>query len=509
MAQIVVAELQAYDPALPGVRTLHFATQGYTTGATDSPAHTYYDGRIQQPANVQRVCFADGKTFGKSQIGYGELVLVNNDGGLDYLLDYSFAGRPITIRLGTMLPNQIAPTWVTVLRGTMEQAQFSWQKVTVRVRDRQLDIAQPLQQTRYAGTGTSVEGGDNIVGKPKPLVFGRVLNATPTQTDPTRRIYQVSANQLVSLDAVYDRGAALTAGAAYASQADMEATAPSANQYRVWNSASGCYIRLGSAPNGTVTVDATQGATRTVGQLYSAILQAAGISSSDISSSDIAAIDAAAPYEVGVYASSQSEYTPIQLLDTLCASVGAWYGADATGVFRIGQIALPTGTAVGTITATDIIKIERVASRDAGVGIPAWKVKLGYQRVWTVQNDLTSNVSDARKQFVAEEYRRIEVSDSAVKTANLLSPEIAFDTVLNSKTDATAEANRRLTLYKARRDVYEVTVRVDAALASVLDLGRIITLQINRFGMSAGKKFLVIGIRTNLRGYQFDLTLWG
>lgn len=509
MAQIIAVEMDAYDPQLPGVRTLYFATQSFVSGPSDSPANTYYDGRIQQPASVQRTCFSDGRTFGRSQIGFGEMVLINNDGALDGLLNYSYSGRRILIRLGTIMPNQSSPTWVTVLRGTMEQAQFSWQRVTVRVRDRMLDIAQPLQQTRYAGTGTSLEGGDNIVGKPKPLVFGKVLNIVPTMTDESRGIYQISDNQLVSVDAVYDRGSTLTAGAAYTSQADMENNAPAANQYRTWNTAAGCYIRLGSAPVGTITVDAAQGASRTVGNLYSAILQRAGVSGSDISSADITALNAAVSYETGVFAGSEQEYTAIQLLDELCASVGAWYGADATGVFRIGQIVLPTGSAVGTITATDIIRIERVASRDPGVGIPAWKVKLGYQKVYTVQTDLGSAVSNARKQFVGERYRRIEVSDSAVKTANLLSPEIEFDTVLTSKTDATAEANRRLTIYKSRRDVYQATVRVDAALASVLDLGKIVTLQVNRFGMSAGQKFLITGIRTNLRGYLFDLTLWG
>lgn len=111
--------------------------------------------------------------------------------------------------------------------------------------------------------------------------------------------------------------------------------------------------------------------------------------------------------------------------------------------------------------------------------------------------------------FLASEYRRIEAINSAVKTANLLSPELTFKTVLVNKNDAVNEANRLLDIYKERRDMYEVTIRVDETLASVLDLGKIVTLQVNRFGMSAGKKFLIIGIRTNMRGYQFDLTLWG
>lgn len=480
---------------------------------------THYEGRIQQPANIVRTMFSSNATTGRSQIGFGNLVLLNNDGGLDYLLNYSFAGRPITIRLGDVQQNSNGvPNWVTLLRGTMEQAELSWQKVTIRVRDRLLDLAKPIQQTRYAGNNAlpaGLEGvADDLKGKPKPLVFGSVWNVAPPCVNTDRRIYQLHAGSAIqSVGEVYDRGAPLTTGAAYASQADMEANVPAAGQYRLWNDATaGAFIRLGSAPTGLVTCDVKRGAAisnRTVGQLFNSILLAAGIPSSDISSSDITALDAAAPYETGVYAGWQDDVTPLQLLDELCISAGAWYGVDATGIFRVGRVELPTGASVGTITATDIIKIERVASRDPGVGIPAWKVKVGYKKLYNVQTDLAATVADARKSYFSNEYRRVEASDASVKTANVLSPEMEFLTSLTSDADATTEASRLLTIYKARRDMYEVTVRVDSALASILDLGKIITMQVNRFGMSAGKKFLIIGIRNNMRGYQFDLTLWG
>lgn len=519
MAQIIVADIEAYDAALPGVRTLRYATQAYVTGPADSPAHTCYEPRIQQPANVRRDCFQQGQTFGRTQIGYGELVLVNNDGALDGLLEYSFAGRAITIKLGTVLPNSGGvPTWTTVLAGTMEQAQFSWKQVTIRVRDRQQDLARPLQQVRYAGTNAlpaGLEGvADDLKGRSKPLVFGQVFNVAPPCVNTDRRIYQVHhGSVLQSIDAVYDRGVALTAGAAYTSQAQMESTPPSAGQYRIWNDATaGCFLRLGSAPAGTVTVDATRGASaaqRTAGQLFNAILLAAGIPSGSISASDVTALDAAAAYPLGVYVPHDRDVSIIELLDQVGGSVGAYWGADVLGQFRIGRIVVPTGTAVGTLTTVEITRIDRVPSRDAGAGLPSWKVKLGYRRVYSVQADLAAGVADARKTFVASEYRRVESSDGAVLTANATSPEMEFNTLLINQADAQAEADRRLVIYKQRRDVYDVTVRVDAALAAVLDLGKVITVQLTRYGMNAGKKFLIVGLRNQMRGYQVELTLWG
>lgn len=517
MAQILTADVTVYDAALPGTRVLRFATQAYVTKATDTPAHTFYDGRIQQPANVQRSCFSKGTTVGATQIGFGDLVLVNNDGGLDVLLNYSFAGRPVEIKLGEVKPNSGGvPSWVTVIKGVMEQAEFSWDKVVVRIRDRQQDLAKPLQGNRYGGTNSLPNGLDGVagdlLGRPKPLVYGQVFNVSPTCVNTTRLIYQVNDGTLQSVDAVYDRGTALTAGAAYTSQADMETNAPAGGQYRVWISAGGSYFRLGSAASGEVTADLTQGANaaaRTVGQLYSQILTKAGVAGTDINSSDITALDALVAYPTGVWVSHREDMSALQALDILTNSVGAWFGSDASGVFRIGRIELPTGTAVGTLAGVDIVSIDRVASRDPGVGVPAWKVKLGYQKCWTPQTDLGSGVSAVRKGFVEQDYRRVEVSDSTVLTANLTSPDLTFDTVLVNQADATAEANRRLTMYKARRDMLQVRVRVDAALASVLDVGKIVTLQVSRYGLSAGKKFLITSVRTDMRGYMFDLVLWG
>lgn len=479
-------------------------------------AHQHYEGRIQQAANLERSLFQTQRTTGRSRIGYGALVLTNMDGGLDGLLDLSFVGRRITISLGTVTAS--GTTWTTVLRGTMEQAELSWQRVTIKVRDRLLDIAKPIQQTRYAGNNVLPAGLEGVAGdlkgKPKPRVFGRVWNVAPPCVNTDRRIYQIHAGSaLQSLGEVYDRGVPLTAGASYASQADMEANVPAANQYRLWNDATaGAFIRLGSAPTGLITVDAVQGApvaNRTVGQLFSAILTFAGIPVADINAADITALDAAAGYECGVYAGHKADVTPLQLLDELCASAGAWYAVDATGAFRLGRVAIPTSGSVGTLTATDILRVERVNSLDPGVGVPAWKVKVGYRRIYEVQDDLSNNVTDARKSFFQNEYRRVETSDAAVQTANLLAPEMEFLTVLSNESDANTEASRLLTLYKTRRDMYRVTVRVDAALAAVLDLGRVVTLQLPRFGLSAGKLFLIIGIETNMRNFQFDLTLWG
>ena len=514
MSQIVIANVTVYDPALLGLRTLYFSTHGFVSGAADTPASTYYEPRIEQPANIQRNCFSAGTTTGATTVGYGDMVLINADGGLDSLLDYSFGGRAIEIKIGTITPNQTVPTWITLIKGTMEQAAFSWGRVTIKVRDRQQDLLTPLQTVTYTGANVlpaGIEGvATDLKDKRKPLLYGQCRGVAPPCVNTSKLIYQISANALQSVDAVYDRGAALTAGATYASQASMEANAPFAGRYRAWL-AGGC-VRLGTSPSGTVTADATQGIgaeDRTCAQIIKAILLQGGVSAGDISSADVTALDAACDYVMGVYLEHGQETSGAALIDLVANSIGAFWGVDRLGVFRMGRIVLPTGTSVGDLSSVEILSIDRTNTSDRGAGVPAWSVSVGYGRVYAPSTDLAAAVTVAEKARMAEEYRRAIVTDAATKTANAYSPELVFDTQLMAEADAIAEATRRRALYGSRRDMLQLRVRLEATLAAAIDLGQIITVTLPRYGMSAGKKFLIVGIRTDMQNNIFDLTVWG
>lgn len=515
MSEIILIDINCHSGAAPA--TLRFSTQGYVTGASDSPAHTYYEGRVKQPGNLQRTVFDRGATFGQSKVGYGEVVLVNNDGALDQYLTYGFAGFGITIMRGVMAQNQSAPTWSTVLIGTMDSVDFSWSEVSIKVRDRQQELQKPLQATRYGGTNALPAGLDGVAtdikGSGRPILYGRVYNISPPQVNTSRKIFELSDGVIQSVDAVYDRGTALTAGAAYSSQADMETNAPGAGQYRAWLNAAGSYIRLGSEPVGAVTVDATQGAAtanRTSAQLMKQALLKGGIASGDINATDVTALDTAAAYECGYWVADGTDATGVTVLDALANSVGAFWGVDRLGKFRMAQLAAPLSVnSIGTITALDIIKVDRVRSTDQGGGVPAWQVTLNYGRMFTVQDDLAAAVPTALKSDRAEEWRAVVSNDASVKTQWPKAQELSFDTHLTTAADAATEAARRLGLYKVRRDTLQARCKLTDALAASIDLGTTIVVQLSRFGMTAGKAFLVTGIRTDLRNNTFDLTLWG
>ncbi len=511
--RIWLAEITAAIDASGTTTTLRFSSGAFCTGPAETPANAYYEPRITQPALLQRDCFDVGTTGGASRVGYGALVLANPDGGLDYLLDYGFDGRTFVLRVGE--EGAAYPSgFPVVFQGTMEQPAFTNAEVSIRLRDRQAELDKPLQSARYAGNNVlpaGLEGVESdLKGQTKPRVFGVVKNISPPCVNTARLIYQISSNAVQSVDAVYDRGAALTAGANYVSQIDMETNAPAAGTFRAWPA--GGYFRIGSTPAGMITADVTADTTanRTAAQIAKTIALAAGIAAGDITAADITALDSANSAAIALWLAPGEETTAREALDHVCASVGAWWGFDRLGKFRIVRLEAPSGTPVLELGTDDITRLERKPSDDAGRGVPAWRIKLSYEPNWTVQDsDLAGAVTDARRAWLKLAARTATAEDATVKNKHQLSPEMAFDSLLAVAADANTEAARLLTLYKTRRDRFEVRIYTTTAALNALDLGVVVRMTHARYGLSGGKLFRVIGFKTNLANNSADLTVWG
>lgn len=214
MAQdLYLCELTVYDPSIGGLTTLRYATgNGFITTGSETPASTWYDGRLQQPAAIKRDLFASGTTQGRSRVGYGDLVLLNGDGNLDTLLTYGWSGRSVIVRrgaVGAAYPGGFA----TVFSGTAEQCEVSGDTLVVKLRDRQLDLAVPLQPNKYAGNNVLPDGlegvAGDLAGKPKPFGMGKVQNLRAVCVNTAKLIYQVHDGAVTSIDAVYDSGVQL------------------------------------------------------------------------------------------------------------------------------------------------------------------------------------------------------------------------------------------------------------------------------------------------------------
>lgn len=475
------------------------SSMGYATRPSEAPGNAQYDPCLQQPGYVQRDLMV-----GAAQTSFGEVILAST-GHLDGLLDYGLDGQQILIRRG--LQDGVYPDDFPLrLVATLEQPEFAATTVRLRMRDRMALFDEPLQTARYGGSNVlpdGIDGAADLKGNPKPLVYGRVANMSPAPVNTSRLIYQAHDGALADLPAVYDRGAALSRGADYASEADMQATAPAAGQYRAWL-AGGCF-RLGSAPAGQVTCDAVEGtllADRYGGAILVRIAGRMGVTNIDMV--DAFSLDAAAPYELGVVVEAQE--SAANVMARIAASVGAWFGFDRLDYFRLGRLTAPTGTPEVEITDLSITSIERTAQ----AAVPVWRVALSYDRNATGQDtDIAGSVSADRRAWLAQEWRTATASNPAVKLQHRLSGELLRDSAIVSGVAADAEAARLLALYSQRRDTFLVAARLSAGEADLLDLGDVVRLTWPRFGMDAGRLFVVTGMRLDFGGDAVELTVWG
>ena len=474
---------------------------------------------LEQPVEITRSIYAPGTTQGQSKTGFGNLVLLALDGELDDLINLAFDGRAVIVSRGTIDATALAD-FTSVFVGTIDQAEYGVDRIVFSLRDKQALVQLPIQSTKYAGTNVlplGLEGvGGDIAGKPKPLAFGIVLNVPAPHVNTGKLIYQVHDGAVASVNAVYDRGVALTDGGTYASAADClnDGLAPAAGFYKRYPA--GGLVRLGTSPAGAVTMDVTQGASaanRTAARLFEAVLLRMGIGAGDILSADLTALDAKNSAECGVYIAAETKAADV--LDAIANTVGAWWGVDADGKYRIVRLEKPMGTPVISFTADDLIGPPvRQSTADPERGLPASRVTVRYAKNYTVQTtDLAGSVTEARRGVLAHEWREATALDASVETVHLLAASLVIDSLFATEAAAAAEASRVLALRSVQRHRFEITVPFNAE-TSIIDLGDLVGLSHARYGLAilgdeVGQLFTVLGVEPDARNGSLRLTLWG
>lgn len=513
---MIVVELQAAIDAAGTVSTFYLSTERFTTSPTDTPANISFDNRLNDAGSIGINAFSNGRTGGSTKLEVGEIKIVNPDGELDVWANYSFDGRPIVIRSGE--PTAAYPSgFSTVLSGTSDGIELSWDTVIVRLKDKQFYFDKPVLSTVFVGNNSLPNGlegtASDVGGKLKPRTIGKVFNVSPPLVNTSKLTYQVNQGAVNDISAVYDRGLALTKGADYATSALLQAAAPAASTY-ITCFAEG-YFRLGSSPAGQVTADVIQGASsanRTVAQILKQLALDSGLSSGEISSSDVTALDSANSNTVGIWLNDE-ESSFSSVMDEIAGSIGAWYGFDSLGVLRMGRLLTPSGTPVITLQDYQIQdNIERNTPKDTS--IPTYRVNVDHTKIYTIQtSDLAGAVSDATRALLATEYRTVKSEDLSILTQWKQSTPISYQTLLTSSSDASTEAARLLALYKVRRDVFSIPINLQdfstgnsGNALQILDVVRVI---LPRFGMDSGRDFRLIGYNIDMQQETCILTLWG
>lgn len=437
----------------------------------------------------------------------GEAVLDNGDRGLDWVpASCSVINRTCRIYLGPA--NGKLADFAEIFRG----ACLSWeggQEVTIRFGDLSTRLDAPIQWWTYTGDG-GIYGAAELRGKPRPLAYGRCLNVRPVLVDPVKLIYQVHERQVLAIDAVYDRGKALTPGA---DAADLWTGSTTWGSYRTCL-AQGLF-QLGSPPAGAdparnitadVRGDAVGGYVDTVPAIAARVSNRVTGGTPSVDVSALAGLTG----EAGVYIQDEVSTTGRQVVDALLRGVGAHKFCLRSGVLRCLRFAAPDpAAAVASFTALDVIEIREIPLPDS-VWPPPTTRRVGYARNWTVQTDadLITGITEVRRLVLKESYQTVTATDQNM--AVRYQKRIEAPTV-ESHLIAETSANEVLTYLTGAFDVprrmFEVTVRVATGVA--VDVGDTIKATLPVYGMAAGAYFRAYPVREDLADRTVTFIWWG
>jgi hypothetical protein len=192
----------------------------------------------------------------------------------------------------------------------------------------------------------------------------------------------------------------------------------------------------------------------------------------------------------------------------------------------------PAGmTSVLDLTEADILSIKPVTSDDPGRGVPYGTITQKYPKNWTPQTNGLAGVvpSNVRKE-VAEEYplsavttceqlsssppATVPITDQFLGAPDYLVESYGVGRRVTStgSLEATVPApgSQFAELLGVPRDWFEVTVPFRVSHHEDIEIGACMSVTHRRFGLSAGKQFLVTGIRYELsKKPTATFTIWG
>jgi hypothetical protein len=446
---------------------VYFATKPFTTGPGDAPANTTY----LPIATVGRLFTERLLLDGEGGLSAGELEIENVGGARDAWAGpgYIWSNRSIKAYIGDVRWDRA--DFRMIFNGIVADiAPRGRQALTLKLRDKMQRLNTPVSEAKLGGTG---EQRDALL----PIALGQTFNVTPLLINGAILKYQVHAGAIDSIIEVRDNGAPVAFTA---------------------DSATGTFQLppLGK-PVGVVTASArgaaADGYVETAAQLVKRLVTTYGKASDRFTDADldlvnIAAFDAAHQQQLGVYSTARQNV--LAACQMLLSSVGAQLVMSRLGLARLIKVALPAGGTPVVIRPEHMVDgtLQPTARTDV-VGA----IKLGFAKNWAVQDAGTlANLPEVHKPLHVEEWLTTTKTDQATLATYRLNAEpVQIDTMLLTRADADAEAQRRLDLWKVPRTSYEFE-GVPELLA--LELGQAVTVYSPRFGMDAGVTGIVISL---------------
>lgn len=450
--------------------TRYLSTGAYVTAPTDTPANQQYLPILTSGLQYTEKLDIEG-TGGLSG---GDLTIANYNGERDSWLDDVWDNRSIVAWIGD--PSWARSDFQMIFNGIVATIDSKDEKtLTLTILDKLQRLNTPATEQKIGDVNTTNPPNKDNLFK---LSFGEVHNVTPELLDATLLKYQVHNGPIEDIIEVRDNGVAvgitksLTDGTftlSHSSAGTITASVQGDKNTTYVNTIAGVIRRLATSFG-------------TVGSRYS---------DSDIDLSNFTAFDTACPQPVGVYLESGDNV--LTTCQDLAKSVDARLVTSRSGLLRLIQVDINgTGTPVDIGPSQIMSDSLKISSRP----LVQASIKLGFDKNYTVQDNLLTSIPDEHKKLFAQEWLTTTSTNATAKAdykLNAAPPQT--DTMLLRRVDAVTEADRRVALWSTPRSVFQFTGTAD--LISSLTLGCAVTLTYPRFGLSSGKNGVVVSLSPN------------
>lgn len=440
--------------------TRYIASRPYLTGPHDVPANTEYLALA-----TGGLAFTEQVSLtGEAGLSGGDIELDNADGALDSWLGDVWRNRAIKVWAGDL--RWARADFRLVFDGIIaDVGSTDRNSINLALRDKLQRLDTPITEAKLGGVSTNKD-----VTLPIPL--GECHNVAPLLTNPATLEYGF----LGAVESIFE---VRTNGKPVPVTVDN-----AAGRFKL------TINPLANVVTASVQGDNAGAYAPRIAPLVQRIATGYGKASdrftaADLDLENLAAFDAAHPQLVGLYVADRTNQA--QAIQQLAASVGAQALMSRTGKLRLIQIALPAAGVPVEIGPDQMLEGSlHPAQRLAVVAA----VKIGYDRNWTVQANLTTSIPPAHADLYASEWLTETVVDEAVKARYRLTDDPPqADTCLKNTEDAHAEAARRLALHKVQRTIYEFDGEPEMML---LELGQPVVLRDSRFGLQDGAPGVVV-----------------
>ncbi len=453
-----------------GVETMiYMATRSFTTSPADSSANTQY-----LPIATVGTLFTERLSLeGDGALSTGDLEIDNTAGVRDAWAGAGYVWKNRTDRAFIGDIRWPRSDYRMIFDGVAaDLAPRGRQGLSLKLRDKLQRLNTPITEAKLGG---DTEQRDTLL----PTALGQQFNVTPLLVNGAILKYQVHAGPIDKIIEVRDNGAPV------AFTADL---------------ATGTFV-LHDAPAGVVTAsvrgDAAGGYVDTAAQVVKRLVTSYGkpsdrFTDEDLDLASFAAFDAAHPQPMGLY--STERLNVLVACQMILGSLGAQLVMSRLGKLRLVKLSLPGAGSPFVIRPEHMLEVQGASTlQPTGRTDVVGAVKLGFAKNWTVQDAGTlANLPEVHKALFTEEWLTTTKTDaSTLATYRLNAEPVQIDTMLLTRADADAEAQRRLDLWKVPRTTYEFD-GVPELLQ--LELGQAVTVYSPRFSMAAGVSGIVISL---------------